>query len=401
MRLFVILALAVAIGLATAVSPFASASPDGLEKVADDKAFIDDGRLHSLQDDSPIPDYAFPGVENERVATGLAGLRRHAARVRLRLRARRRRRAPQADDGMSAGHLHAAGVAGDPASPIHRLDPRAKLIGFAGVTLVAVSTPLTAWPAYVACAARADRCSPCSRACARGRCGRAAGRCSRSCCSSRSSCRSCARATRSTLGPVTVSEQGLATFATVSAKAILGTLSAVLLGATTSFPDVLHALERLRAPRLLVADRGLHVPLPVRDRRGGHPHARRARRPRLRAAPRAPGRGHRPRRHRALPAHLRARRARPPGDARARLEPGDAAPGRARLPPRRRALPRRARLVAGPRAGDGAHELRRPRDRAALRVPERRRRRSTASTCTSPTASASPSSAPTAPARRR
>ena len=54
------------------------------------------------------------------------------------------------------------------------------------------------------------------------------------------------------LGLVTVSEQGLATFATVSAKAILGTLSAVMLGATTSFPDVLHALERLRAPRLLV-----------------------------------------------------------------------------------------------------------------------------------------------------
>ncbi len=51
---------------------------------------------------------------------------------------------------------------------------------------------------------------------------------------------------------MTVSEQGLATFATVSAKAILGTCSAVLLGATTSFPDVLHALERLRAPRLLI-----------------------------------------------------------------------------------------------------------------------------------------------------
>jgi hypothetical protein len=73
MRLFVILALAAAIGLATAASPFASSSPDGLEKVATDKSFIDDGRLHSIQDDSPIPDYAFPGVHNERVATGLAG----------------------------------------------------------------------------------------------------------------------------------------------------------------------------------------------------------------------------------------------------------------------------------------------------------------------------------------
>ena len=70
---FVALALAVAIGLATAVSPFASASPDGLEKVAEDKQFLESGKLHSMQEDSPIPDYAFPGVENERVATGLAG----------------------------------------------------------------------------------------------------------------------------------------------------------------------------------------------------------------------------------------------------------------------------------------------------------------------------------------
>jgi len=54
------------------------------------------------------------------------------------------------------------------------------------------------------------------------------------------------------LGPLTLSEAGLATCATVSAKAVLGTVSAVLLGATTSFPDVLHALERLRSPRLLV-----------------------------------------------------------------------------------------------------------------------------------------------------
>ena len=70
---FIALALAVAVGLATAVSPLASANPDGLEKVAEEKRFLDSGKLHSLQEDSPIPDYAFPGVENERVATGLAG----------------------------------------------------------------------------------------------------------------------------------------------------------------------------------------------------------------------------------------------------------------------------------------------------------------------------------------
>jgi len=73
MRLFTVLALAVAIGLAAGVSPYASSSPDGLEKVADDKAFLDQGRLHAVQERSPVPDYAFPGVTDPRVATGLAG----------------------------------------------------------------------------------------------------------------------------------------------------------------------------------------------------------------------------------------------------------------------------------------------------------------------------------------
>ena len=72
-RVFTLLVLAVAVGLATAASPFASSSPDGLERVAADKGFIDDGRLHAVQDESPIPDYAMPGVDNPRVATGLAG----------------------------------------------------------------------------------------------------------------------------------------------------------------------------------------------------------------------------------------------------------------------------------------------------------------------------------------
>jgi hypothetical protein len=72
-KVFVIVALAVAVGLATAVSPYASSSPDGLEKVAEKKAFLDDGKLHSIQKDAPIPGYAFPGIDNPRVATGVAG----------------------------------------------------------------------------------------------------------------------------------------------------------------------------------------------------------------------------------------------------------------------------------------------------------------------------------------
>ena len=68
-RLLTILALALAIGLATAVSPFASASPDGLERVAEDHAFLDQGRERS----APVSDYSIPGVGDTRVATGLAG----------------------------------------------------------------------------------------------------------------------------------------------------------------------------------------------------------------------------------------------------------------------------------------------------------------------------------------
>ena len=53
------------------LSPLASSSPDGLERVAENKGFID------LAQEAPfqiIADYVFPGIENEAVATILAGL---------------------------------------------------------------------------------------------------------------------------------------------------------------------------------------------------------------------------------------------------------------------------------------------------------------------------------------
>jgi hypothetical protein len=73
MKLFVMLALAVAIGLAFAVSPYASSSPDGLSRVAEQEGFVGNGRLHAIQDDAPIPGYAFPGIHDERLAKGVAG----------------------------------------------------------------------------------------------------------------------------------------------------------------------------------------------------------------------------------------------------------------------------------------------------------------------------------------
>jgi hypothetical protein len=69
-RVFVALALAVAIGLATAASPYASAQPDGLNRVAAANGFDSRGREHAA---SPLRGYAVPGIRDDRVATGAAG----------------------------------------------------------------------------------------------------------------------------------------------------------------------------------------------------------------------------------------------------------------------------------------------------------------------------------------
>jgi len=57
--------------LVASFSPLASSSPDGLERVAENKGFL------GLAQEAPfqlIADYVFPGIENEAVATILAGL---------------------------------------------------------------------------------------------------------------------------------------------------------------------------------------------------------------------------------------------------------------------------------------------------------------------------------------
>jgi hypothetical protein len=69
MRWFTILAVALAIGLAGAASPFASSAPDGLSRVAGDAGFDH----HARASDGPIPGYAFPGIADARVAKGVAG----------------------------------------------------------------------------------------------------------------------------------------------------------------------------------------------------------------------------------------------------------------------------------------------------------------------------------------
>jgi cobalt/nickel transport protein len=90
---FILAGLALSVALALIVSPFASSSPDGLEKVAEDKGFLEKAEeTEPAWDSAPIPDYAVPGltekvtVEDEetgavvekeeptKLATALAGL---------------------------------------------------------------------------------------------------------------------------------------------------------------------------------------------------------------------------------------------------------------------------------------------------------------------------------------
>ena len=65
--------LVVTLLLAGLVSLYSSASPDGLERVAEDAGFAESGR-DSASTDSPLADYAVEGVQDERLSGGLAGV---------------------------------------------------------------------------------------------------------------------------------------------------------------------------------------------------------------------------------------------------------------------------------------------------------------------------------------
>ena len=62
--------LLIALGLAL-FAPLASPWPDGLERVAEDKGFIETTLEPAFE---LIPDYVFPGLANEALATIAAGL---------------------------------------------------------------------------------------------------------------------------------------------------------------------------------------------------------------------------------------------------------------------------------------------------------------------------------------
>ena len=122
-------------------------------------------------------------------------------------------------------------------SPVHRLDPRVKIVGLIGLVLVAVTLPTGAWPAFGALAALLVVLVALSR-----------------------------------LNPVYVlrrmtievpfllaaavlpftAEDGLALGATVALKVSISVLAMVILSSTTPFPSLLRGFELLKVPRLIL-----------------------------------------------------------------------------------------------------------------------------------------------------
>ncbi|MEY2634172.1 MAG: hypothetical protein RIS75_112 [Actinomycetota bacterium] len=73
LKKFIIIVSLLCAFLAAGVSFYASADPDGLERVAHDIGFIDDAE-ESATNGSPLAGYSFAGIENERLSVAVAGL---------------------------------------------------------------------------------------------------------------------------------------------------------------------------------------------------------------------------------------------------------------------------------------------------------------------------------------
>jgi len=62
-----------ALSLAGGLSFYASSSPDGLEKVAEDEGFLESAQDSALSN-SPLADYGLAGLDSERLSVGIAGV---------------------------------------------------------------------------------------------------------------------------------------------------------------------------------------------------------------------------------------------------------------------------------------------------------------------------------------
>ena len=71
---FIYIGLGISLLVALFLSPFASTSPDSLEKVAETKGFSEKGKGWTFWGHAPFSDYSLPWIENGKVSTALSGV---------------------------------------------------------------------------------------------------------------------------------------------------------------------------------------------------------------------------------------------------------------------------------------------------------------------------------------
>ncbi len=142
---------------------------------------------------------------------------------------------------MSGGH--GAGAAGGVeavaagASPVHRLDPRVKIVGLIGLVVVAATTAVGAWGALVAYLAVAVVLAAAARLPLRYTLRRMVVE---------------VPFLLAALALPFLADDGAARGATLALKLTTSVLAMVVLSSTTPFPRLLRGFEALRAPRVLV-----------------------------------------------------------------------------------------------------------------------------------------------------
>ena len=250
----IVAGLLVSLVAAVFVSRFASSSPDGLEKVAADQGFLDQGQTSPMAV-SPAADYAIPAIGDGAASLALAGLvgvvvmAAVAFGLFLLLKATRRRTSGSArphSHGHDAGerlYLHRH-------TPIHSLPAEVKTVSMIAFILIVVFTPPTAFWAFAVYAVMLVGVATLARVPARVILPRmlveipfvffallmpffGTGE------------------TVVVFG-LTLHVAGLLAAWNILIKGTLGVVASILLAATTPARDLLVGLERLRVPTLLV-----------------------------------------------------------------------------------------------------------------------------------------------------
>lgn len=259
--------LIVVLLLAGVVSFYASRHPDGLNHVARTLGFGGTATPHA-SDGSPFSGYATRGIGDARLSRGLAGVVGvvlvAAVGAGLFWNLGRRGRPATEDEaaaqtarttGAGAGHGHHLHFHGY--SPIHRLPAHTKLVALVAYVVVVVATPRDLPWVFAVHAVLLGVAVAVSQVPARYLARRmvvevpfvvfalllpfvATG-------------------PRVQVGPLSLSQHGLAGAAALLVKGTLGVLASLLLAATTEPRDVVAGLERLRMPHQLVQIMGFMI----------------------------------------------------------------------------------------------------------------------------------------------